>query len=71
MTYPQRWVRGAGGEHPPAGWWDEEINDGAEALEAAPQQQPVRQGQGLTLSDTRAAAKEKNTKKNEDLETKT
>ena len=49
------------------GWWDKEINDGAGALSAA-LHHPVRQGQGIALSDTEAAAKEKEHRTSEDLE---
>ena len=49
-----------GGGHPPVGRWDKVNDDGAEALRTA-LQHPVRQGQGIALLDTRAAAKNKNT----------
>ena len=53
----KRQVRGAGGKPPPVGWWDEEIDDGAETLGAA-LRHPVRQGQGIALSDNKTEAKD-------------
>jgi hypothetical protein len=61
-------VRGAGGEHPLAGWWDEEDDDKFEARAAA-LHHPVQQGQGMALSNDKAAAEEKEQHTSEALAT--